>query len=648
MPSKHDPLKRNDSFAMKSSYRFALTNRILVYALPIVALAGTVLPVIVGAGYLSYLALYLSVPMLASPLIYLWFRKKPSEIAQFRSRVFPICLFAFLAVFLTSIILLRSLEVRPIAYYMLVAVMATLIMFETFAGTESRRKSAIILSQIVLMSLNILWGVTLKYYYFIGRTDVIAHASLVDNIVSEGFVTESFGVYEPFALWHIEIASLFEVMGDIIPVNRVMFIANGLIYGVLLILSYLIGSRVLRSERLALMTPLFVALNMDFISYGMYSISRSVGSFLEIMLIFLLLRNSDRRMGVIAIALSFVMIAYHTASMPFIVMILVLLGAARVIYATGRETRLVTPSYLLIIVVIAGGYWIFNADILLETIIDIFVNVSSSGIPSGIATEPIFSSPSAELFNYLQYSPLLVFIIIGALWTLRSDSSPDIGKLFCLLGLLFVSVALPGMSFVSDKFIGDLNLARFGEYTFLFISISAAAGFVWTYGKALRRGRMIRAALVALFVLMAFLAVSNDFTASDNPLVKRTFYTFYLSEEEIVSFGVVAGMAEGYLMSDYVTTRYLMSSPYESKSHILEVDGQAGTFLRSSNQDIILIREHELTQRPLRLFSTDDGDFAMNPSWGTSLDYYDNNIQLWNSLNGLNCVFDSGGLTAHL
>jgi len=63
-------------------------------------------------------------------------------------------------------------------------------------------------------------------------------------------------------------------------------------------------------------------------------------------------------------------------------------------------------------------------------------------------------------------------------------------------------------------------------------------------------------------------------------LVKRPFYTFFLTEGETFGINKLVNTTEGYLISDYITTRYLLFSQYEPKSNLLEVDTKNMTFLQ--------------------------------------------------------------------
>jgi len=145
---------------------------------------------------------------------------------------------------------------------------------------------------------------------------------------------------------------------------------------------------------------------------------------------------------------------------------------------------------------------------------------------------------------------------------------------------------------------------------------------------------------------MVFLTVSNDFTASDNPIIKRPFYTFYLYENEVIALDRLAVLTRGYIMSDFIACKYLANGNWSKRSHILEVDAKRNEFLKNGVDNIILIRNKELTKRPLMLYTSSDGEFHFKPSMVAQLDYYDNNMPLWETINVYNKIYDSGAVIA--
>ena len=617
--------------------RFILTEKILLYALPSLAIAGLILPIFFKQTNLSLLGSYLAIPMILATIIYINKRQNPFKSICISNNLFPVILFFYFICLSISMIFLYIHEYRPLSYYLIIALMATFILLEILLFDISQKKSILILIQIMILILDILWGVTLNYNYYISRTDPIGHVWLIENLINNGYVTDVFGMYESFPLWHILCACISNISGIFDSAHKVMFFTNGIIYSFLTVTVYLLSLRILKKKKKALISSLFVSLYPSIINYGMASISRSVIPFFEVLLLLLLLNSEDSRKIFLAIVITSSIIIYHTASIPFILLLFMALFVLQKIYNVGKNSKLLTPNYLFLSIALTLSYWLYHAEVLFKALIN---NIIISA-PSGILTKSIIYTPLNELFNYLQYSPLLFFVIIGVLLALKSDKISGFGKIFCIFGLLAIAFSFPGPALLLNKLAGDMNIGRFEQYTFLFISLTGALGFVEIFSRS---NKNIKFFVIVLFISMAFLSMSNDFNASDNPLVKRPFYTSYLTEEEIKAFNYAGTVSKGYVMSDYVTSRYLAFSPYNSKSHILEIDKMNMRFLRNSIDDVILIRNKELTKRPLKFYSSEKEIFELNPSWAGSLDYYYRDLMLWNELEKYNKVYNSNSV----
>lgn len=571
--------------------------------------------------------------MLAAPFIWLRLRTKDNVIVSISSNLNKLLMLVFLICCLISIVLLYSFPVRIIWYYLLIAVMSVLILTQIlYSEVFSVERSNLILMQIILLFLNIVWGVTLKYYFFIGRTDGLFHSWALENLLQKGYIDQTFENYKTFPLWHILCSFIYQIMNLQITPAQVMFITNGLVYGCLVIVIYLIAKKFFNIKT-ALLAALFMCFNTDVIFYGMYSIPRSIVFFLEGLLFLLMAQKKTYLKSALYVLIMVGLIMYHTASMPFILLILVLLYILQSVYRVANSERIVNLNFLLLCFVSAVTYLLYAGT-------DVFNSLARSllqNAPKGVLTKSIVEIPLQELFNYLQYSPLLLFIIIGVLWGLRSSKINGSAKIILIISLLLVPVSMPGPALLLNKLAGNFNLGRFGEYSFLFFCIAGAAGLSFLSYK-----RKTKSIAVILFFVMAFLAVSNDFTASDNPIVKRLFYTFYLSEEECKSLNSVAQIADGIVMPDYISCRYLENSEYADKVNVLEVNRQQQEFLRSNGNDIIIIRSNELDSRPLQLFTSPNGEFLFSPTIGNNMDYYTNDLPLWDTLENYNMIYDSG------
>lgn len=621
--------------------KFSVTNKYALYIIPLSGIIGLIIPLITGHINLFTLGVYLSVPMILAPILFIKFNSQvQGEMNLCIIKNFKVSSILYIILFNISIIILYTSEIRPISYYLTIATITTLILIQIFNFEISKNKERIILVEIMILMLNIIWGVTLKYYYFISRTDPLGHVRALKSLISSNFVVnEAFGKYIQFPLWHILCASLYKVTGISIPIQKIMFITNGMIYAFLILIIYLITVKFFKDKKIGMISALITSINPIIITYGMSSIPRSVVSFLEAILILSMCENTIRakEKKIILVITTISIIIYHTVSMPFIMSILLIIYILIHVYTNNDKLFVLNRNYLILSLVLSIAYWIFYANSLFEILVS---NIISSA-PTGILTTAIVDTPLTELFNYLQYFPLLLFILLGFFWALECKECSPIVKIFCIVGLFSVAVSFPGPALLINKLAGNFDFQRFDEYTFIFISLVASFGLFKIYSNSTKTIKLL---VIVLFFCMSFLSVSNDFTASDNPLVKRPFYTYYLSEEEVTSFDHLASITNGLLMSDYITIRYLLFSKFEFKAHMLEVDENHMDFLKNETDDVILIRNGELKKRPLKLYSAKKGVFELSPSWSNGLKYYYNDIKIWDALNHYNKIYDSNNI----
>jgi hypothetical protein len=637
-------MKKHGIRMKEDNNRFKITAKLILYTLPLIGVLGMLIPSIIGQFNLTLLGSYLAVPLILAPLIYNVYKGKTPSLIELNAKIFTLLVSAFFICISLSLVLLYTNTVRPISYYVIITLMSLIVLFEIILFKDSKVKTKVILFQSMILVLCILWSVNLNYFYYISRTDPIFHVVAIESLLNSAFIEkEIFGIYTPFPLWHILCTMVYQVLSLNLPTQKVMFFTNGIIYSFVPVTVYLISSKIFENNKISLLSALFVSINPSVIGYGMGSISRSVVSFLFLLLILALLYKSNVKMVLVSLILILPIIMYHTASTPFIFAILLLILIGQYIYSNHNNEKFITYNFLRIFIVFNLFYWMFHAELLFETIVNNIIREA----PSGVITGSIIYTPLNELFNYLQYTPMLFFIIIGTLGALYSNRIPSIGKIFCLLGLLSVVVVFPGPTLLINKFAGDFNFTRFGQYFYPFISLTISVGFFTLYNITQKYSRVF---VIILFISLAFLSVSNDFVASDNPLIERPFYTYYLTEQEITSFNNIASFTSGYIMSDYITSRYLSltNKTYGNKRHILVVDSVNMTVLREKKEDVFLIRYSELSKRPLKLYTNADGQFKPNPSWegGTKIDYYYNDLSLWNDFDSYHKIYDTKSIQA--
>jgi len=543
--------------------------------------------------------------------------------------------------FAISIVILYLYQVRPFSYYILMTVLALVLLLEILYAGGTRRRSLAILAQIIFYTLNLIWGVSLNYYLFIGRTDTLAHLWWADNLLSQGYVTSVFGLYQAFPLWHILCDSIYMIAAWQGGLAQVMFVNSGLVYAILGILSmYLLVRKITGDERLTLIATLFLSFNTTFQFYGMYSIPRSIAMILFILLMVLLVDHVNKTKRWLSYLLSLSIVVYHTVSSLFLIVILALVYFIQKIFVKSKENPLVTLGFLVVLVGITAVYWAVNAANIIWTITE-SITLSSMGA-TGLQTGSVNTAPASEVFNYIQYSIVILFVLVGAVLLLRLRSVDVRLKIFALLSLVLIPFAYPGPLLLMNTLSSTASIGRFEEYSFMFMVIISAAGFYLLYKK---NSRLITTVIIVLFVLMAFLSITDDFVATDNPLLKRPFYTDYLRASEIDGLNAVANFTTGYVMTDYVGVRYYQNSPYEDEMHIMEINDTTHQILTSAGNDVVLIRDGELDVRPLLVFTADNG-YVSEPEWN-ALDYYSKGDPAFDSLGNMDLIYNSNDMSAY-
>lgn len=622
----------------------------LAVVMPLAGIVGVVGPYVLGLRSIAILATYVAVPCLLAPVLYRYTSGVETESLVGSRSLGKLLLSAFFVLQAVSVVVLATYDVRPHGYYALVAAMAVVVLAQILWFSPARDRAWPILAQLVVLHLNLVWGMTLKYHYFIGRTDVFGHVYYLESVLAtNGLPNSGGGFYEAFPLWHVLGGMEHLLFGGQVAPRTTFFLVSGLLYAILPVVVYLVADRLFDSTRVALTAGLLTALSSTAMHNGMYAIPRSAAAFLSVFLLLTWVRGDERSVYMFAL-FAVAIAAYHTVSLPFAFVILAIDYVFRR-HLVPALSRGVVPqpsgaSFVLLGVVglVQAGYWLFFADYLLEHIVSLPFQQS----PPGQVNTGVVEAPLRELANYLHDSALLVFIFVGSLVGLSTDRASGEAKATLLTALATVGLAFPGPHLLVERLAESFNVLRFSQYAFPFVAMGAAYGVV-----ALFRGvtaprptaETIKVVALVVFVVFSFGTVSNDFVASDNPAVERQFYTNYISESEERSLQSVAGLAAGNVSSDYVGTRYYEASEHANDTRILGVSEDADELYLGNDDDLVLIREGELQRRPLQVWATDDYPGA--GSYLGGLRYVDRSAGVWADLAAENRVYDSGSTAAY-
>jgi hypothetical protein len=564
--------------------------------------------------------------------------KDAREVAKDRL-YFKILLIVFLLAFIASVLILYAYDVRPYIYYVVITVVATIILLEIMLLDTAGKKRFIILTQIMAMSLNIIWGGSLKYYYFVGQTDLISHAWWAYNIMITGTIPSMMTTYTAFPLWHILAAFTSEVTGLGISMDKIMIVNSGLIMSIVGVLAiYAITKKLTGNYQLSLLSSLFLSVFPTFIFYGMYSIPRSIVPIFMMLVVLLLIDRGKKVNYYLALALMPVITIYHTVSIIFVTIIFFGIYMFQKFIHIEKKDTLINLAFIITSVVLTMIYWIANGN---QLIYQLYANIVTAA-PSDTLPASVIYTPLNELANYVQYSFFILFILLGFFIIMRGKFNSML-KVMSIMALVLIPFSFPGPLLLISKLAANFDISRFDEYSFLFMSIVSAVGFGLMYVKS---NRYFRVALILLFAVLVVLAISNDFVASDNPLIKRAFYTDYLTQGEITGASTMMNitMPNGYIMTDYILARYIANTPDTNASQVVEIDINNSTLLKSSPADVIVIRTGELEKRDLELNIVPTGVYDSEAF--TDYDYV-NKTTIFANISIFNKIYDSNDIEAY-
>jgi len=587
------------------------------------AIFGVIVTIVLKSIELFILSIYLIIPLITVPIIYYIYKNKKVETYSYNNTYFKLTVFIFLFFYNTSLLILMIFDIRPLIYYLIISLIFSIIIQQIFFFRITAHRRSYLILEIISLCLNIIWGINLKYHLYIGRTDIIAHSYFLKDLLSKNYVSNNFSIYQNFPLWHILNDLIYEITRVNLSTIKIFHFTNGFVYVIIILLLFIIVNNISKNNKISILSCAFLIVYPNFIIFGTYSIPRGVISLFELLLLSIILINGKKiNRNIIFILITVTIVLFHPASMPFIIIIYIFLYIMKRFY---NYNEFITEYDIAISIIFTLIYWIYFTDDFFSLIISNIIIPA----PKGVLVKSIFENPLNELINYLQYIPILGFALIGFLFSITTKIKSNVMKSFILIGIISILVSFPGPILLINKLQQNFNIERFDIYTFIFIIILSSFGCY----HLIRRGKKNYKYIIILIIFcMVFLSISNDFVSSDNPLVKRQFYTSYLTYDEELSINRIAKLSNGSIMSDFVVLRYINKSEFKDKSHIIEIYEEDKRFIKKDD-NIILLRKGEWNKRPLKIYSLNDSKYNDSPKWYLNTKYVQYSNSYYNSLN---------------
>jgi hypothetical protein len=252
--------------------------------------------------------------------------------------------------------------------------------------------------------------------------------------------------------------------------------------------------------------------------------------------------------------------------------------------------NIVIKNSIVIFIFITIIHWIYNSYFLIKSIpLRLFFEMENS-----IVLEKVTKNVFIEVFNILPYS-FIVFFTLISIYKYKVIDKEYFTIIIINTVLLYLFI-FPGPNYIFDEYF-DFNLYRMGEYNIFYTSLSIGIG-IYIFFSSIKKN-LSKILLVILFIFV-FLSISNDFVSSDNPIIKRPFYTNYLTNKELASFKYIDIHNTNIFYTDYVANRYFIT--INETSEVLQLNNNTMNLYRQTNDQIILFRLHEYSKRPIKLY----------------------------------------------
>lgn len=622
---------------------------------------------VIGLGRLdlSLRGLYLAIPIIIAS-IWLIRRKNLSEVAVEEdapsvalssSRFTQLTLLNAL-IFIVSIIMLLASETRPLGYFILMAAFAGIVFVQILGMTNhSSWQKGIILGELILLALNFIWSITLKYPLYFGGTDILPHLYFIDSILQSSHVTNAMGSYQYFPLYHIFLASGVEVLG--LGLRDAFFILVALAYMPAILFAYLIFKSITGNERLSLIACLLFSVSGEFIFYGGYMVARAL-AFVLFMIIFYLLFRQPRSKGIIAIlALSTVtIILTHQVTLIFLSVILALFVGFQWLLARpqanpGSRIKF-TWIYLAIFVPAFVSYWFIGAGGFGQRLIsslEMFestyippTNIPPTNIPPGGVTPLQLVVPYlVTIKDHIAEMLFLFFAWLGFAYLLRRATNKK--YITCaaigLLGLTCLVVYLPNPIHLLPQFNSIFQASRMVLLLTAFMSLAMAYGIV-VLARSFKKnnGTLLRKTMIltitVLVVAFSFFSIACVKNASDAPSFRNPYFgeRRYFTVAELSAFSFVQQHipSETPIYSDNFAMRYFVGRPADA---ITQAD------ISYIKEGCLLLRTGELEDRWLAFCAGTYG--FMGIPYKYNLETAEPNNNILNYLSSEERIYDNTG-----
>ncbi len=584
------------------------------YILLLVAVLGLSFTIIIRRIDLTIFSLTLVIPLILSAVILLINKNiNVAEIPEHANRICFSHLFLINSlIFIISLIILVSYSARPLTYFILISLYSGILLLQIINRRQNWTDS-LILFQIILLSLNLIWGMTLKYPLYFGDTDTLGHLNLIDTILKTAHVATYNTYYQNYPLYHIFTAIGVEITN--LSIRTALFVLMGIAWQVGIIFAFLIFKSITNSPRFALIACLLFASSSQLIFYGSYSIARSLAFVFFLCWIYLIFNKAqkDIRYLLLSLIIMAALITTHHLNVLYVIPVLLVVYICQIFVNRSQQERLINPSFIYLLTISCISYLIWVASSLADSNIPATIH---GFLSSDMSLKGGFSLTHGYGFSVVMgtlfYSFVLLLCFLGmrvVIDCFKISHTTQMTGTFALAGFFMLLVYIPGLLYVLP--LSDVILPeRSALIVSPFVAFLMAYGLRYLYNmKATFLPYSVKTISlpmlsVGLVGITTFFSATSIGNANDTNYLPQTstINSQYFTESELRSFSFMNNQGDNSLTlyGDYQTQRNNFSLSHFSTRNVIK----SGDVSYISDGYLIL-RIAELQRKEALSFSPD-------------------------------------------
>lgn len=626
-------------------YLYNHIDRLYILLLFMLPFLGLCLAFYLNRPDLAVRGIVLVVPIIAAlGVLWQFIRRDTSfgtpPVIRFCGSTQKVLLVLYSVLFAFSVLAISFTPYRPLVYFVAITFIAIIILLQLFSEKMS---PAMILIEIALLSLNMIFGVTLKYPLYFGGTDILGHIFLAEVTYLSGHVIPSDLdlSYTYFPLFHIFISEAAQITG--LTLSTVYFVVTAPIYITVIPILYFLFDKILKNKRLSLLICLLYAMTSIVIYYGPYMITRTMAFVGFVILLYLFysrehyhsLGHSMSYEAILMLVVLF-LVFIHQVSLPQILALLLMLLFFE--YFTGTGAYLKTRE-LLLISVLFMGYWIYAAWLFTEEVIKTHI------VPKYFKEATIKSSIQPEnvacfLQNNIDVTIFLFFALIGIGFILKYHKKNYIATL-ALFSLASLVLYVPNPLQILWQ---TMTLFRFDRFMLLlspFMAFIMGYGVYATLQYPFKKKSSTYLTLIIIVILIGFFAFSsttNSLNAPDCVDLWQNESTRFFGDTDLVTFDFTEKYVPNgeRICSDYFVARYFSPREHFQMADALGLKYYSSDVIKidliNSYKGYVIFRKGEYLKSKQLPF----GSFSESKSFWYSQENY---RQLIDSFNALNKIY---------